>query len=515
MRDICSDSARGRRTSLGSSLTIKTTILRCTVKSIGLGLLMTGAFSVRLPAQSPAGARMTTVRIAKQAGPATVTILVLNTGGDTISQGSGFIVRPTGIIVTNWHVMAGGSRAIVSLASGRRFERVAALDGDKVADLAIIKIPGRNLPTVATIGATPPIGSRVAVIGSPFGLAQTVSDGIVSASRTREGRELIQITVPVSPGSSGGPVLDEQGRVFAVTTSRVIAGEQLNFATPVRYALGLLSTDLKEQSLEVAFGSVATATEIVAQAAALPTRDPRHSLAGTYAVSLDRRILSGEDSSDVRHLADGHLILSERAGGFSAIQFAKQWDSTSSVYVQSVLSFHTNPAGQVVLDVGAGPMDGFQTGEGFVVQSNSASQNGVASRLEVVAKRTVIPLSRPTGSYDLRVQTAGMGLVAGKEEFLGRALTFEGEAVVVVANDSIYISMHLQTVEGGTSSVLLCGPVRKGGLFSLRNENVGKINRETVVASLDGEVGSGKLMGNWKYGVRKAWVQGSFEGLRR
>jgi S1-C subfamily serine protease len=196
-----------------------------------------------------------TAAIASSATPATVTILALNAAGDTLGQGSGFFVQPMGLIVTNWHVMSGASQAIVIRANGETFKRVTFVDGDSAADVAVIKVPGYGLPVLESRADVPPVGARVIAIGSPLGLQRSVTEGIVSATRMVAGRELVQISAAISPGSSGGAVLDGSGRVFAVSTSQLSAGQQLNFAVPVRYALGLIGPTIVEKSLSDIFAN--------------------------------------------------------------------------------------------------------------------------------------------------------------------------------------------------------------------------------------------------------------------
>lgn len=198
--------------------------------------------------------------VAREAVPATVTILVFGSLGDTLAQGSGFIVRADGVIVTNWHVLIGAASAEVKLPSGKDFRRVMYLDGDSAGDIALIKVPGHHLPTIPTRASIPSIGDHVVVIGTPLGLSHTVSEGIVSATRIEAGRDVVQISAPISPGSSGGPVLDETGHVFAIAAASVTTGQQLNFAVPVRYALGLLDAGTAPRELSAVFAAGAART---------------------------------------------------------------------------------------------------------------------------------------------------------------------------------------------------------------------------------------------------------------
>lgn len=186
---------------------------------------------------------LSTAEIARVATPATVTVFALSESGDTVSQGSGFLVDKEGVVVTNWHVIDGAAGAVVQMAGGEVYDRVRFLDGIPAADVALLQIPGFGLPYLEATSELPAVGEDIVVIGSPLGFENTVSSGIVSAVRLVDGRELLQVTAPISPGSSGGPVLDHQGRVAAIATAYIREGQGLNFAVPVRYALGLLSLD--------------------------------------------------------------------------------------------------------------------------------------------------------------------------------------------------------------------------------------------------------------------------------
>jgi len=135
--------------------------------------------------------------------------------------GSGVVVQPSGLIVTNNHVVAGETRVEIVTASGSSMagEVVAA---DDFQDLAIVRPAGNAGPgvTVAADAAGPPdIGSTVFAIGSPFGLRNTVTAGVVSAFRDDGGRPVIQFDAPVNPGNSGGGLFDPQGQLVGIPTS--------------------------------------------------------------------------------------------------------------------------------------------------------------------------------------------------------------------------------------------------------------------------------------------------------
>lgn len=174
-------------------------------------------------------AGLTPAQIAERAIPAVVSVRVPD------GLGTGFVVSSDGRIVTNLHVIRGASEAVVVAADGFQFKDVELTATDEVNDLAILRIGNHGLKTLDlgdSSKAKP--GQHVVVIGHPLGLGDTVSDGLISAVRTLPSqRNLLQISAPISPGSSGGPVFDDQGAVIGVATAMVEGGQNLNFAVPI------------------------------------------------------------------------------------------------------------------------------------------------------------------------------------------------------------------------------------------------------------------------------------------
>ena len=172
----------------------------------------------------------TTEDLVKKSSDAVVLIFVSDSGKDT-GLGSGFIISSDGKIVTNYHVIKGADKALVKLTNGAFFPVEAVLASDPVSDLAIIKVAGKNLPTLRLGDSeTVQAGERVVAIGNPLGLETTVTDGIVSALRKEATASWIQTTAPVSPGNSGGPLLRLDGTVVGVITWNLKLGQNLNFA---------------------------------------------------------------------------------------------------------------------------------------------------------------------------------------------------------------------------------------------------------------------------------------------
>jgi hypothetical protein len=181
--------------------------------------------------------------IAKAANGAIVSIVMSDKDGSPIAQGSGFLVSKDGIIVTNYHVISEGSSAIVKFPDGAFYVVDGVLASDKARDVAVIKAHGGNFRTL-TLGNSDQlqVGEEVVAIGNPLSLESTVSNGIVSGIRTveEEGGKFLQVTTPISPGSSGGPLFNMAGEVVGITTLYLKGGENLNFAIPINDAKSLL-----------------------------------------------------------------------------------------------------------------------------------------------------------------------------------------------------------------------------------------------------------------------------------
>lgn len=203
------------------------------VLKVGAALLV----AAPVLAQNPPTAR----EIAAAARPAVVSIRA-TAGGQPLSSGSGFVVRDDGVIVTNLHVVEGADGLEVELEGGDIYDQVYVLAYDERRDLAILQIPAVDLPAM-TIGddRSLSVGDAVYVMGNPLGLNWTFSDGLVSAKRTEDGVTYLQISAPISPGSSGGPVLNQRGEAVGVATLTFTEGQNLNMAVPARHAEGMLA----------------------------------------------------------------------------------------------------------------------------------------------------------------------------------------------------------------------------------------------------------------------------------
>jgi tetratricopeptide (TPR) repeat protein len=173
--------------------------------------------------------------IVKKIEPSAVVILTYDKEGKLIGQGSGFFISGNGDIITNRHVLAGAQRAEVKTTNGKVYTITLIVAEDEEADIirASVNIPVESVRPLSVSSSIPEVGERIAVIGSPLGLERTVSDGIVSAVREIPAfGKIIQITAPISPGSSGSPVVNMKGEVIGVATLQMVEGQNLNFAVP-------------------------------------------------------------------------------------------------------------------------------------------------------------------------------------------------------------------------------------------------------------------------------------------
>lgn len=183
---------------------------------------------------------LATIQVARSITPTVVSIISQGRG-----SGSGAIIRADGMILTNAHVVGAARTVNVGLADGQRLEGTV-LARDAALDVAVVRINATNLP-IAPLGDSDAlqVGQRAIAIGNPLGLDRTVTTGVVSAlNRTTPrlgGETFIQTDAAISPGNSGGPLVDSRGRVIGIN-SAVISGSgvsNLGFAIPINLAMSM------------------------------------------------------------------------------------------------------------------------------------------------------------------------------------------------------------------------------------------------------------------------------------
>ena len=214
----------------------KTEFLRRRLPHITVAVLLLLSITTVVPA-------LTTEQLAEKALAATVYLEMKDSTGTTLSFGSGFFVKPNQI-ATNFHVIAGarqGTAKLVGKYTRYQIEGIVATDKDN--DLAVLRVTASGV-TPLPLGDSDSvnIGAKVYVAGNPKGLEGTFSDGLISR-RESYPKKRLQMTAPISPGSSGGPVLNSKGKVIGISVSvhRALDAQNLNFAIPSNALKALLA----------------------------------------------------------------------------------------------------------------------------------------------------------------------------------------------------------------------------------------------------------------------------------
>jgi hypothetical protein len=197
---------------------------------------------ISLAALAPAVWSQTASDVARKAFPSVVMIVMEDANGQPNTIGSGFFVSKN-VVVSNFHVIEGSSRGFVKIIGDKTKYDIDGVVGlDEVHDLVLLQINGSSAPSLS-LGESRilAIGEEIYAVGNPRGLEGTFSQGIISSIRQLEGGSLVQITAPISPGSSGGPILNNKAEVVGVTVATYKGGQNLNFAIPSQYLKDLLA----------------------------------------------------------------------------------------------------------------------------------------------------------------------------------------------------------------------------------------------------------------------------------
>jgi Trypsin-like peptidase domain/Tetratricopeptide repeat len=167
--------------------------------------------------------------IVAMAKPAVVEILVYDQNGNSLGTGTAFFISADGVALTNYHVISGATKIFAKTADGKIHALKSVRGYSQPSDVAELQFDTLEVSFLTLALSTNAVeGQRILVIGNPEGLEGTVSDGIISAFRAN--RSYIQITAPISPGSSGSPVLDDSGQVIGMATLTRKEGQNLNLA---------------------------------------------------------------------------------------------------------------------------------------------------------------------------------------------------------------------------------------------------------------------------------------------
>jgi S1-C subfamily serine protease len=175
--------------------------------------------------------------------------VIVAAGNTSLKLGTGFFVRSTGLLLTNFHVVEGTDVVGVKIPGSDEVHLARKATGfDVDNDLVVLEVETAEArPVILGDSDQVRVGEPIVVVGNPEGLEETVSNGLLSGMRQLEGRNLLQISAPISEGSSGSPVFDSRGEVIGVVVSSLQSGQNLNFAVPINYAKHLISSSTEEE----------------------------------------------------------------------------------------------------------------------------------------------------------------------------------------------------------------------------------------------------------------------------
>ncbi len=208
--------------------------------------------------------------------------LIVSADDKSVGLGSGFFVSSEGLLVTNLHVVQGAKQVFVRLKDKQVLEVSTVVGFDPDNDLAILRVQSGVFNAVRMgDSAKVQVGEPVIVISNPEGLERSITNGLVSGVRTLRTRTVFQISAPISPGSSGGPVFNEKGEVIGVVVFYLEGGQNLNFAIPINSVKTLL-----QNRREISLSNLPRREEEPGNVASNPMVNLDGAWAATFADSL-------------------------------------------------------------------------------------------------------------------------------------------------------------------------------------------------------------------------------------
>ncbi len=251
---------------------VKRTIRREGVRATLIAASLAAAIGTAHAQVPGATASAVTEQLFDSVNSSVCTISAIARDGTYVSRGSGFVLKDSGLLVTNAHVVAGLQQATAKCGH-QQFDIRRIVNFDPDIDLAIgevgeVNVPGLALATNEDIRP----GSQVFVFGSPWGLEGTISPGLASGKRVIDGRPYIQISGPISAGNSGGPVTDESGAVLGIAVASLEADNNISFAIPASMITGLPEVDMQTVELAVVSYGTSASPPVAQQSPSQPTR---------------------------------------------------------------------------------------------------------------------------------------------------------------------------------------------------------------------------------------------------
>ena len=529
--------------------------------TLAVVILSTGLFASAgaqgAEASAQRGGAPSVASVVRRASAAVVLIRTFDSRGRVVALGSGFVAAD-GRVVTNAHVIAGAASAEIVGAGGQPLLTCQFAEALNVRlDVAILPRVGiARASRLDLAAASPAVGEHIVAIGAPEGLTNTVSDGIVSAVRSVEARTLLQITAPISKGSSGGPLLNMSGQIVGIAAAMLSEGQNLNFAVPAAEIRMMLNSPVgryefppsTEQQARAANSSDAPTSErMSASTRPSPATRVRPSIFGVYETSTlvtylpsacggtnvegscatpqdfsaacrwtedptaeeyDRQVkarvtvrfpsptATGCSVESYRHspryARDGLLILGPNDEGW-LLEGSPAQEGTAA-YVGRVVSTGT---GRLALSAYGRPREGYQTDRGLFFESRSL--NLVE---QTTAERVDLPLSLRTGIYDVETRTEY------RSGTYSSSTAWQGTAIVGTVGDSLFLIVSMTNAAGGSTGAFGRTTIEKDGSFSWQSDDRKK--------TLRGHLAAGRFEADW-YDEREkgAYFKGFVVGNRR
>jgi serine protease Do len=181
--------------------------------------------------------------IAKKTKPSIVVIKSKGRSDGKEALGTGFFISKDGLLATNYHVIGEGKKITLETSDGKEIDIASVYAFDRENDLAILKAvnPSGSFLTISD-SSTFQDGTSVVAVGNPQGLKHSVVTGVISGKREIEGREMLQVAIPIEPGNSGGPIVNLEGKVLGILTIKSLVTNNLGFAIPAEQLNKLLKT---------------------------------------------------------------------------------------------------------------------------------------------------------------------------------------------------------------------------------------------------------------------------------
>lgn len=191
------------------------------------------------------GKALSKIEIASKCAPAVFYIELMSKTGKAIGSGCGFFISCNGLAVTNYHVIKGITSAKIKTKDGQHYDVTGIYDYDEASDLALIQISGSGFPYLEIGDSNTAVtGGDIYALGYPLGIDLVVTPGtITNASHAEDGVNYIMIDASISHGSSGGALVDSNGKVIGVTSVYYSGGQNLNLAVPINLLKDLSSTE--------------------------------------------------------------------------------------------------------------------------------------------------------------------------------------------------------------------------------------------------------------------------------